>query len=134
MYYCVLCADLPFNPLACHPGAITAHPLDMSALLGTVVTFRCNYSGSARPVWDVFIEDGSTETLANSGVALLQPEGYLNHTSSQNGLSMLEVLVTRELNNSQFQCRITVDPSDVLSSRATLTVHGESVGFPFPHV
>ena len=133
-YRCYL--YLPFNPLTCHPDNITANPSDVSALLGAVVTFQCRYSG-VLPIWDVFIRVGSslpsdpTETLTPEEVEILQPEGYLNHTSSEGGVSTLEVLATRELNNSQFQCRILVS-SQIRSAPATLTVDGESVDFPLP--
>lgn len=93
--------------------------------------FECTYTGSSPPHWDVFIPDQSnilptdpTETLVRGRDEPLPGGGYLNYTSSDNQMAMLEVLATRAVNGSEFQCVIIGDP-DVSSRRASLTVFGE---------
>ena len=65
-----------------------------------------------------------TESLIRDREETLPGGGYLNYTSTDNQMAMLEVLVTRASNGSEFQCEIFGDP-DVRGARASLTVFGE---------
>ena len=116
--------------LTCHTATITGPP-DLSTLVGSVVTFQCNYNGSSLPHWNVFIPDQSnmlptrpTESLIRDREETLLGGGYLNYTSTDNQMAVLEVLVTRASNGSEFQCEILGAP-DVRGVRASLTVFGE---------
>ena len=109
----------------------TEDPRDISTLIGRTETFECSYDGSAVPHWNVFVPDSSgtlpptaTFSLVRGRMEPLIGGGYLNYTSSADGVAMLDVLVTRESNGTEFQCILILE-TDVESKQASLTVFGE---------